>query len=273
MDPHDALQHRESIIESCVIQARQPHTLRRVPIFMTALCRVRQGQKRLQWDEQEMLAGPQHLLLMPAGREVGVSNFPGAQGHYIADVVSFPVSVLRQFMARYGEQFARSAPGHVTTELCVRLDKQTRQAWDQLLVALNSGAPAALCTHYGEAVLLCLCLSGLAGPLLMGRNDPLSERVQRLMISNLSRDWTIAAVAHQLNVGESTLRRQLANEDASFRSILENVRLAAALQRLQTSSDPIGEIASACGYASPSRFAVRFKTHYGLSPRALRAAI
>ena len=99
------------------------------------------------------------------------------------------------------------------------------------------------------------------------------ERVQRLIGSNLSRDWTVASVAQQLNLGESTLRRQLANEDASFRSILENVRLGAALQQLQTSRDSIGEISNACGYASASRFAVRFKSHYGLSPRSLRAAM
>ncbi|PMX63893.1 AraC family transcriptional regulator [Pseudomonas sp. GP01-A15] len=269
MDVHEGLRHRESIIESCVIRARQHHTLQRVPIFMTALCRVRQGQKLMQWDEREMRAGPQHLILLPAGRELGVTNFPGAQGDYIADVVSFPVTVLRNFVARYGAQFK----GSMHADLCVRLDKQTRQAWDQLLTALSTGAPAALCTHYGEAVLLCLCLAGPAGPLLMDRNDPLSERVQRLIGSNLSRDWTVATVAQQLNLGESTLRRQLANEDASFRAILENVRLGAALQQLQTSRDSIGEISSACGYASASRFAVRFKSHYGLSPRSLRAAM
>lgn len=273
MDVHEGLQHRESIIESCVVRARQHHTLQRVPIFTTALCRVRQGQKLLQWDEREMRAGPQHLLFLPAGREVGVTNFPGAQGDYIADVVSFPVAVLRNFIARYGAQLTRDTSGGVSTDLCIHLDKQTRQAWDQLLIVLNTGAPAALCTHYGEAVLLCLCLAGQAGPLLMDRSDPLSERVQRLIGSNLSRGWTVAIVAQQLNLGESTLRRQLANEEASFRSILENVRLAAALQWLQTSKKAIGEISSACGYASASRFAVRFKSHYGLSPRSLRAAM
>ncbi|KAF1027485.1 MAG: HTH-type transcriptional regulator GadW [Pseudomonas sp.] len=273
MDAHDALLHKERILESCVIKARQLHTLQRVPVFMTALCRVRQGQKLMQWDDREMLAGPQHLLLMPAGRELGVSNFPGPQGYYIADVVAFPAQVLRNFTARYGDQLTRTAPGGSGTDLCVLLDKQTRQAWDQLLIALASGAPTALTTHYGEAVLLSLCLAGLAGPLLRDRNDPLCERVQRLLIGNLSKDWTVAMVAQQLNVGESTLRRQLANEGSSFRTLLEHVRLAAALQRLQTSAEPIGDIASACGYASASRFAVRFRSHYGLSPSSLRAAM
>lgn len=272
MRPCDGIQHRENIIDACVIRARQPHTLQRVPIFVTTLCRVRQGEKLLQWDDRQMRAGPQHLILMPAGRELGLSNFPGLHGHYIADVVTFSGSTLRDFSSRYGRQImdGRRAP---TTDLCVPLDKHTTQAWDQLLASIHANAPQALRTHYGEAVLLGLGLNGQAGPLLMDRNDPLCERVQQLLMGSPERDWTVASVAQHLNLGESTLRRQLANEGSSFRNILESVRLATALQWLQTTSRPIGEIAGASGYASASRFAVRFRSHYGLSPRELRAAI
>jgi AraC-like DNA-binding protein len=233
---------------------------------------VRQGEKLLQWDDRQMRAGPQHLILMPAGRELGISNFPGLHGHYIADVVTFPGSTLRNFSTRYGQQIM-SRHRALKTDLCVPLDRHTAQAWDQLLAAINADAPDALRTHYGEAVLLSLGLGGLAGPLLMDRNDPLGERVQQLIMSSPQRDWTVADVAQHLNLGESTLRRQLANEGSSFRNILENVRLATALQWLQTTSRPIGEIAGASGYASASRFAVRFRSHYGLSPRELRATI
>ncbi|MCS3838757.1 AraC-like DNA-binding protein [Pseudomonas sp. JAI111] len=239
---------------------------------MSTLCRVRQGEKLLQWDDREMRAGPNHLILMPAGRELGISNFPGPHGHYIADAVTFPVSTLRNFSTRYSQQIM-SCRGVPKTDLCVPLDRHTSQAWEQLLVAINGNAPQALCTHYGEAVLLSLCLGGQAGPLLMGRNDPLCERVQQLVMASPERDWTVASIAQHMNLGESTLRRQLAKEGNSFRNILEGVRLSTALQRLQTTSRPIGEIAGACGYASASRFAVRFRSHYGLSPRELRAAI
>ncbi|WP_330216195.1 helix-turn-helix transcriptional regulator [Pseudomonas sp. AM8] len=272
MRPCDGIQHRENIIDACVIRARHALTLPRVPVFVTTLCRVRQGEKLLQWDDREMRAGPRHLILMPAGRELGISNFPGPQGHYIADAVTFPVSTLRQFSSRYSQQI-KSGRGALKSDLCVPLDRHTTQAWEQLLVAINANAPQALCTHYGEAVLLSLSLGGQAGPLLMGRNDPLCERVQQLVMASPERDWTVASIAQHMNLGESTLRRQLANEGNSFRNILEGVRLATALQRLQTTSRPIGEIAGACGYASASRFAVRFRSHYGLSPRELRAAI
>lgn len=272
MRPCDGIQHRENIIDACVIRARHPLTLPRTPVFVSALCRVRQGEKLVQWDDREMRAGPNQLILMPAGRELGISNFPGPHGHYIADAMTFPVSTLRNFSTRYSQQIM-SCRGVLKTDLCVPLDRHTTQAWEQLLAAINGNAPQALCTHYGEAVLLSLCLGGQIGPLLMGRNDPLCERVQQLVMASPERDWTVASIAQHMNLGESTLRRQLAKEGNSFRNILEGVRLSTALLRLQTTSRPIGEIAAACGYASASRFAVRFRSHYGLSPRELRAAI
>ncbi|CAN1600420.1 helix-turn-helix transcriptional regulator [Pseudomonas mediterranea] len=272
MRPCDGIQHRENIIDACVIRARQPLTLPRVSVFVTTLCRVRQGEKLLQWDDREMRAGPQHLILMPAGRELGFSNFPGLHGHYIADAVTFPVSILRNFSARYSQQIT-SRHGALKTDLCVPLDRHTTQAWDQLLASIHANSPEALRALYGEAVLLSLCLGGQVGPLLMGRNDPIRERVQQIVMGSPEKDWTVASIAQRLNLGESTLRRQLANEGDSFRNILESVRLATALQGLQTTSRPIGEIAAACGYASASRFAVRFRSHYGLSPRELRAGI
>ncbi|MCY7262838.1 MULTISPECIES: helix-turn-helix transcriptional regulator [Pseudomonas] len=272
MNAPAGLQHHESRIDTCVIRARQAHVLQRVPIFVSALCRVRQGEKRMEWDDRQMRVGGQHLILLPAGREVGISNYPGAQGHYIADVVTFPAPALRAFSLRYRQQII-TRPGRSGAELCVPLERHTALAWDNLLECIASDAPDALRSHYGEAVLLALALGGWAGPLLLDRHDPLCERVQQILMSNPARDWTVACVAERLNLGASTLRRQLANENDSFSNILENVRLGLALQWLQTTPRPIGEIAAASGYASASRFAVRFRKHYGLSPRELRAAI
>lgn len=266
-------QHRESRLGASVIQARQPHALQRVPIFVTTLCRIRQGEKRMSWDDRQMRVGSKHLILLPAGRELAINNYPGAQGAYIADTVSFPTDLLRAFSTRHGQQINALPAKTTSQELCVPLDRHTTRAWENLLEAINSDAPEALRVHYAEAVLLALTLGGWAGPLLLDRRDPLCEQVQQILMSAPARDWTVAQVAERLHLGASTLRRQLANEDDSFSNILENVRLGLALQWLQTTPRPIGEIAAASGYASASRFAVRFRKHYGLSPRELRAAI
>jgi AraC-like DNA-binding protein len=47
--------------------------------------------------------------------------------------------------------------------------------------------------------------------------------------------------------------------------------MASALTLLQATSRPVAEIALAVGYASPSRFAVRFRHRFGFSPSAVRS--
>ncbi|WP_409201917.1 helix-turn-helix transcriptional regulator [Pseudomonas sp. SG20052] len=226
----------------------------------------------MQWDNREMRAGPQDLILMPAGRELGVTNKPGALGNYIADTVTFSQELLSSFRARHGVEIHARLSHASSAELCVPLDRHTTDAWENLLACLTTDAPQALRTHYGEGVLLALSLAGYAGPLLIDRRDPLGARVQQLLMLDPAASWTVARVAEHLHLSASTLRRRLANESSSFSHILEQVRMGLALQWLQSTIRPIGEIAEACGYASASRFSVRFRQRYGLSPRALRAA-
>jgi AraC-like DNA-binding protein len=271
MNAPAAINHDERRIDAGEIRARQAHVLHRVPVFVPALCRVRQGEKLVQWDEHSMRVGTQHLILLPAGRELGIVNYPGAQGLYIADVVALTPDVLRNFRQRHGETIDEQI--NASTDLCVPIDKHMATAWENLLASITSDAPQSMRVHYAEGVLLALSLNGCIGPLLIDRRDPLGARVQQLLMLDPAADWTVANVAERLHLGASTLRRQLADEGSSFSGILEQVRLGLALQWIQTSDRPIGEIAEASGYASASRFAVRFRQHYGLSPRELRAAI
>ncbi|MEF9898155.1 MAG: helix-turn-helix transcriptional regulator [Pseudomonas sp.] len=266
------IRHYKKYIDTSVIQARQVHVLHRVPVFVSTLCHVRQGEKLVQWDNREMRAGRQDLILLPAGRELGITNKPGSLGHYIADTVTFSQEILSSFRARHGIEIHARLSHASSSDLCVPLDRHTAEAWDNLLACLASDAPQALRTHYGEGVLLALSLAGHAGPLLIDRRDPLGARVQQLLMLDPARSWTVASVAEHLHLGASTLRRRLADESSSFSHILEQVRLGLALQWLQATTRPVGEIAEACGYASASRFSIRFRHRYGLSPRALRAA-
>ncbi len=60
-------------------------------------------------------------------------------------------------------------------------------------------------------------------------------------------------------------------EGARFRPLLEQARLAAALGLPQGNWRTIMDVAASVGYQSPSRFAERFRQHFGLSPSELRA--
>jgi AraC-like DNA-binding protein len=260
--------YHASRIETGVIQARQAHTLRRVPIFIPTLCRVRQGEKQLLWQGETRKARDAQLILMPAGCEMTIANLPSLRG-YRAEVVCLEPAFLARFRQRHGGVLEAQIRGADSAELCVDLSQESASAWDGLLAQLAAQAHPLLIEHHAEGLLLLLALNGQLGPLLVDRRDPVSARVQQL----LRLDPAGARLAEALHMGSSTLRRHLASEGRSFRELLEGVRLGLALQLLQTGNSAINDIACRCGYASASRFAVRFRQHYGLSPSALRASL
>jgi AraC-like DNA-binding protein len=77
-------------------------------------------------------------------------------------------------------------------------------------------------------------------------------------------------VAAYFGCSAATLRRKLDAENASFRNLLEEVRLSYGLGMLQESNWTITRVAQAVGYDSASRFSERFALRFGLSPTELR---
>ncbi|WP_052878074.1 helix-turn-helix transcriptional regulator [Chromobacterium subtsugae] len=260
---------RECRIEAGEVRARLPQRIRRVPVCLPALCRVRHGLKRIWLGEREMSAGPAQLVLLPAGSELDIANLPGPAG-YLADVVSLPPALLARFCERHGSLLLRQRAGH---ELCLDIGEPGHRAWQLLMDSLRGDTPPEMREHHAEGVLLALALAGQAGPLLQAPAAPVAQRIRQLLMLDPAAPWSVETAARRLNLGASTLRRRLAEEDSGFQRLLEDVRMGQALQNLQTGAKPIADIAAASGYASPSRFAARFRQRYGLSPSELRRTL
>jgi AraC-like DNA-binding protein len=67
-----------------------------------------------------------------------------------------------------------------------------------------------------------------------------------------------------------TLHRKLADEQTSFRSLLDEVRGSLAEELLASPGLSVKEIAERLGYAEPSSFIHAFKRWKGVPPRAFR---
>jgi AraC-like DNA-binding protein len=80
------------------------------------------------------------------------------------------------------------------------------------------------------------------------------------------------AVAAALGLHPRTLRRRLGENGQVFEALRDEVRLATALELLELTDLPVGEIAASLSYASPGVFAEAFRRMRGLSPRDWRAA-
>ena len=98
-----------------------------------------------------------------------------------------------------------------------------------------------------------------------------SERVRVLLSTDLAHSWSIAEVSKRLATTESTLRRNLKQEGMSFRSLLQELRLASALMQLLQTAQPIYLVAYNCGYKSVSRFTSTFHKRFGVLPKEFRA--
>ena len=101
----------------------------------------------------------------------------------------------------------------------------------------------------------------------------MSTRVRRMLVEHLGQSvLTLDAVATALAVSRRTLTRRLAEERASFRHILDEVRSDFARALLQDRSLSIGDIAFFLQYSEPAAFHRSFRRWTGRTPQAFREA-
>ncbi len=128
-------------------------------------------------------------------------------------------------------------------------------------------ADAALCAIVRRR------LENALGDRSRARAGEMTTRVRHMLVEHLGRSVvTLDAVATALAVSRRTLTRRLADERASFRHILDEVRSDFARALLQDRSLSIGDIAFFLQYSEPAAFHRSFRRWTGRTPRAFRAA-
>ena len=141
-----------------------------------------------------------------------------------------------------------------------------------LMTLQNSTDPlaAARGEHCWQGILLTLASRGLGAALFNLQPLNLSQRCRALLQLDLAHPWQAAELAARLGLSESSLRRGLRQEQSSFSTLLSELRLACAFNRVMTEATPLLAIALDCGFASASRFSQNFRQRFGMSPSALR---
>jgi AraC-like DNA-binding protein len=97
----------------------------------------------------------------------------------------------------------------------------------------------------------------------------MAARIRLLVAQAPARNWSSRDFEAALHVSGATLRRRLAQEETSLRSILKETRLHHALGLLQSSRRPLKSIALACGYQSLASFSRGFAAQFGVTPTAV----
>ena len=142
-------------------------------------------------------------------------------------------------------------------------------AFDRALDLMRRpGVPQSIRDHAVLEVLLWLDAVGIRLPPIGPVG--LADRIRQHVAQDLAHDWTARELAQALATSEATMRRRLATAGTGLSRLLTDLRMNRALGLLQCTDLPVAVIALDVGYASPSRFALRFRERFGLSPRDVR---
>lgn len=93
--------------------------------------------------------------------------------------------------------------------------------------------------------------------------------VERAISRALTLDVTLVGVASSLNLSERSLRRKLAQEGLSFRSLLDDARKARALELMNREGRSLAHIALQTGFSDVRAFSRAVKRWTGHPPSAL----
>lgn len=266
----DMAPERSLVGSTALIEATVSQDLRQVPIFDHCLVLVEAGAKELLAEDgatARFAVGDVALLL--AGGQPTIGNRPDpAAGRYVALVLVPGREAVAAFRHHYPELARLPTPAPDPWRLCL--------GDIALASAIRHAAHGLSDTALSHRMALHRCVEVLAAMAERGLHLPAEGEpgtvatIQSLVAARPHLPWSAADAARALGVSEATLRRRLAAENTSFRQITADVRLTHGLMLLQTSRTSILEIALACGYESPSRFASRFRQRFGMSPSDLR---
>lgn len=98
-----------------------------------------------------------------------------------------------------------------------------------------------------------------------------SAAIKSLITIDLPRGLpSFSAIASQLHMSESSLRRRLQREDTSYQRLKDEVRCQVAIDRLLHEDIKVADLSEFLGFTEPSSFVRSFKGWTGDTPKAYR---
>jgi AraC family transcriptional regulator len=152
--------------------------------------------------------------------------------------------------------------------ICIALQGAIEAGWGELYAASAAQFMAThILTRHGG--LSSASLDAMAKHRL---DDRRLRRVIEYMRDHLADAVTLETLSEQAAMSRFHFVRLFKNATGMTpHAFLVRLRMKHAQLQLGTSEDPVGEIAVACGYESPTHFAAAFRRHVGVSPSKYRS--
>lgn len=236
----------------------------RLHISNNLVLRIRTGTKTIRSDDGfETVAKPGEFVYLRHGETLTIGNFVSEADIYRAEGIAIDDSIIASFLSAYPNP--ANAPDTWSGSMSTGFD----EAYSRLVSSLNAESlPERIMIHRAHEILLWLREAGAVHRTF--QDEDLSDRLRTLLESDLERAWKAPDAAHELGMSEATLRRTLNREGTSFSAQLRDARLSSALTRIQTTHQPLAEIALQCGFSSQSRLSEAFRHRFDITPGKLR---
>lgn len=258
-----------SMLSGAAISARQRYRLSTVKLDAPLLVVPLAGSKHVLYGGQSFRAEAGDYLMIHRALEASVENVPAADGPYVAGVLDFPwrlVELARRIILD-GDASAQGRFEQAGVS-CNAIPSALLSALRHYLELAQAQANAAQLDHALVGILIALHVDGSSG-FLFAEDPSLSARIRLMVGAQPRQEWSSADFEGSFHMSGATLRRRLAEERASLRTLIREARLQHALVLLQTTRKPLAKVAEESGYRSMSGFREGFLEQFGVEPGAV----
>ena len=206
---------------------------------------VIEGSKQVAWGGERRTCTAGDVLFLPADAVLDVVNDPDPITNiYRALYLQFPRAMMIEAARRWPE-FAAREPGHGIAT--VPMDDPLSSALTHVAEGLHR-CSERMNAHRLLGVLGHLAERGIVrfAPKYVERS--VVEAVRLLIRHRLDQPWSAGAVATALGMSEATLRRRLAVEGRSLRTVLLGERMVAARQLLGERTADVAQVSTPVGF-------------------------
>lgn len=265
-DSYNALRimTRPGVGSAGIVLQQQNLEFKRLYIESPVLIYAEKGIKAVRWPGGEYLIRAGEAIVVAGGQSLDITNKLAEDGSYRAHWLAWDETLI----ALYAESnpdlpiIKHALPiSSDTADFAVSLHRSIKAVED-------STVPTMIARHRLQELLVWIGING--GRLEQSRVLTMAVKVRRLIGRDLANEWSAGAVASAFAMSEATMRRRLAEEGTNLSNLLIDARMSFALQLLQSTTQPVMQIALSVGYQTPSQFAVRFRHRFGFPPSAIR---
>jgi len=245
------------------ISARREHGAQSVEIERPQLAILLQGRKQVHGPGGSSWLQPGEVLLVSRACRIDVVNVPDPHsGLYQTVIVPLCEEVLsaarglwQEPLPAAGEHFAALPLAPMMAALAQWQDALTQARYAEARLAL-------------VALVLECCRRG-HGDLLLPPAPSFATELRGLVAAQPARAWQSRDFEDAFGISGATLRRRLAGERTSLRTLVADARLAQAMTLLYTTRLPLKTVAARVGYRSAGSFSQRFQARYGMDPGSI----